>query len=99
MTASGVTDPLPPDRLGAEAPAGIDFNISWIVATSESEVAKYFSDTEPVIAESGSDDEALLTINVTPTGTAFAATGARKETIRLDSATKIAFFMALSYAF
>jgi hypothetical protein len=99
LTASGVTDPLPPDKLGAEAPAGIDFNISWIVATSESEVAKYFSDTEPVIAESGSDDEALLTINVTPTGTALAATGARKETIRLDRVTKMAFFMALSYAF
>ncbi len=98
MTASGVTDPLPPDKVGAEAPAGIDFNISWIVATSESEVAKYFSDTEPVIAESGSDDEALFTINVTPTGAAFTVTGARKETIRLDRATKITFFMTLSYA-
>ena len=68
-----------------------------MVATSETEVAKYFSDTEPVIAESGSDDEALFTINVTPTGTAFAATGATTETRRLDRATKIAFFIALSY--
>ena len=49
-----------------------------------------------VIAESGSDDEALFTINVTPTGAAFTVTGARKETIRLDRTTKITFFMTLS---
>ena len=69
-----------------------------MVATSESEVAKYFSDTEPVIAESGSEDEALLTINVTPTGTAFAVIGINEEIIKLDRATRIAFFMTVSYA-
>jgi hypothetical protein len=63
-------DPLPPDKTGVEAPAGSDFKTICIVATSEIEVAKYFSATEPVIVES---DEAEFTISVTARGTAFAA--------------------------
>ena len=45
FAAVGVNVPLPPDKTGVEAPAGSDFKIIWIVATSEIEVAKYFNAT------------------------------------------------------
>ena len=55
-----------------DAPAGADLRVVCIVATSESELAKYLSEIEPEIAVPDWEEEALLTVNEIAFGAALA---------------------------